>query len=117
MIRNYFAEMNGTSGSAPIVSGVAGLILSLNPSLTAAEVQDILQNTADDVNGGGYDVDMGYGRVNAYRAVQAVTPSGFTISGNALSSIYLWMRHQCNRWHGFYSFESTGFGLTWGGGL
>ncbi|MBK9603265.1 MAG: S8 family serine peptidase [Anaerolineales bacterium] len=80
---NYFAEMNGTSGSAPIVSGVAGLILSLNPTLTAAEVQDILQNTADDVNGGGYDVDMGYGRVNAYRAVQAVTPSGFTISGNA----------------------------------
>ncbi|HND92722.1 MAG TPA: S8 family serine peptidase, partial [Anaerolineales bacterium] len=80
---NYFADMNGTSGAAPIVAGVAGLILSLNSNLTAIEVQTILQNTADDVNGGGYDVEMGYGRVNAYRAVQAVTTSGYTISGDA----------------------------------
>ncbi len=80
---NYFSEMNGTSGSSPLVSGVAGLILSVNPNLTADEVQTILQNSADDVNGGGFDTDMGYGRVNAYNAVKAAMPNGVTISGNA----------------------------------
>ena len=77
---NYFAEMNGTSGAAPIVSGVAGLILSLNPNLTADEVQNILQSTADDVNGDGYDVDMGYGRVNAYNAALAANASSITFT-------------------------------------
>ena len=68
---NYEGYFNGTSGAAPIVSGVAGLVLSANPYLTADEVQIILQNTADDVNGGGWDSTMGYGRVNANRAVVA----------------------------------------------
>jgi subtilisin family serine protease len=68
---NYYSYFNGTSGAAPVVSGVAGLVLSANPYLTADEVQTILQNTADDVNGGGWDSTMGYGRVNANRAVVA----------------------------------------------
>lgn len=46
-------------------------------------MQTILQNSADDVNGGGFDTDMGYGRVNAYNAVKAAIPSEVTISGNA----------------------------------
>jgi Subtilase family len=74
---NYNVLFNGTSGAAPIVSGVAGLILSANPYLTANDVQAILQNTADDVNGAqypGWDIYMGYGRVNANRAVQAAMP-------------------------------------------
>ena len=74
---NYYDRFNGTSGAAPIVSGVAGLILSANPFLTADDVQTILQNTADDVNGAqypGWDLSMGYGRVNANRAVQAALP-------------------------------------------
>jgi thermitase len=71
---NYDELFNGTSGAAPIVSGVVGLILSANPALSANEVQTILQNTADDVNGGGWDSQMGYGRVNANRAVLAALP-------------------------------------------
>jgi len=67
---NYYGYFNGTSGAAPVVSGVVGLMLSANPYLSADEVQTILQNTADDVNGGGWDTTMGYGRVNANHAVQ-----------------------------------------------
>lgn len=69
---DYYLRFNGTSSAAPIVSGVVGLMLSVNPTLTAAQVQDILQKTADDVNKAtkpGYDTQMGWGRVNAYRAV------------------------------------------------
>ena len=39
--------MGGTSGATPIVAGVCGLILSVNPDLTAKRVKEILEETAD----------------------------------------------------------------------
>lgn len=71
---NYYAYMNGTAGATAIASGVAGLVLSANSSLTADAVQNILQDNADDVNvasAPGWDSSMGFGRVNADRAVHA----------------------------------------------
>ncbi len=62
--------MQGTSMAAPIVSGLCGLVLSINPQLTPAEVESILESTADDI----YTVNptytgmLGAGRVNAYQA-------------------------------------------------
>lgn len=38
---------SGTSVSAPFVSGVAGLMLSANPNLTAAQLKTIIHDTAD----------------------------------------------------------------------
>ncbi len=43
----YTREFGGTSGAAPVVSGVVALMLSVNPQLTAAEVRNILMATAD----------------------------------------------------------------------
>ncbi|GAB4263231.1 MAG: hypothetical protein Kow0092_14030 [Deferrisomatales bacterium] len=67
----------GTSSSTPLVAGVCGLILSVNPELTAAEVKDILRVTADRIDEahGAYDAEghsdwYGYGRVNALAAVR-----------------------------------------------
>jgi thermitase len=65
-----YGSWYGTSFSSPIVAGVAALILSLNPQLTSAQVVDILKKTSDDLGSTGYDVYFGYGRVNAYRALQ-----------------------------------------------
>jgi subtilisin-like proprotein convertase family protein/subtilisin family serine protease len=39
-------EFGGTSSATPLVAGVAGLIISANPNLTAFEVISILQRTA-----------------------------------------------------------------------
>ena len=63
----------GTSLSAPIVAGVAALVISVNPSLTGAQVQDILRKSADDLGAPGWDPGYGWGRVNAYKAVLAAT--------------------------------------------
>lgn len=57
---------NGTSYSAPIVSGVAGLIFSLNPKFTPKQVETILLESADIIDTWG----LGSGRVNALRAVR-----------------------------------------------
>ena len=64
-----YTNAAGTSFSAPIVAGVAALVISANPSLTAMQVQDILKKSADDLGPTGWDSSYGWGRVNASRAM------------------------------------------------
>lgn len=66
----------GTSSSTPLVAGICGLMLSVNPNLTEPEVREILRDTSDKIDpaNGAYGADghsnlYGYGRVNAAKAV------------------------------------------------
>jgi subtilisin family serine protease len=61
----------GTSGAAPLVAGVAALVMAQDPSATPAEVAAVLTSTADPAGGW-----TAAGRVNAMAAVQARTPAG-----------------------------------------
>lgn len=66
-----------TSGAAPLVSGVAGLLLSIDSTLTRDQVQEILRASAVKVlNGDTIDVSdipyYGYGRVSGVRALSSV---------------------------------------------
>lgn len=62
---------SGTSMAQPHTAGVAGLIWSVNPALTNAEVRQILTETADDLGEPGRDPRFGHGRINAEAAVAA----------------------------------------------
>ena len=42
----YTQQFGGTSAAAPVVSGIAGLILSMKPELTGAEVRQLLIDSA-----------------------------------------------------------------------
>ncbi|WP_020680042.1 proprotein convertase P-domain-containing protein [Marinobacterium rhizophilum] len=82
---DYTAGFGGTSSACPTVAGAAALILSANPNLTAGEVREIMQSTADKIidnnpdpqlgnlfgtyDGNGHSQWFGYGRVNAFQAV------------------------------------------------
>ncbi|MFK7932161.1 MAG: S8 family serine peptidase [Saprospiraceae bacterium] len=71
---NKYKHFGGTSSSTPLVAGICALMLSANPDLTAKQVKDILQKTADKIGSpseyiNGHSVKYGYGRVNADRAV------------------------------------------------
>src|SRR5699024_12207434 len=46
---NQYDDGWGTSEAASFVSGTAGLMLAVNPELTAQEIRKILLNTADDI--------------------------------------------------------------------
>lgn len=76
MGRTYgFARLSGTSMSSPVVAGVVALILDANSTLTAAQVKDIIIQTAREDNHTGVlppegDEFWGHGKVNAYHAVQ-----------------------------------------------
>ncbi len=69
---NGYRIMDGTSMAAPQVTGVAALIRSQHPELTQAQVVERLYNTAKDTVMAGKDKYVGYGRVDAARAVLEV---------------------------------------------
>jgi subtilisin family serine protease len=67
-------DFGGTSSATPLAAGVAALVLSTNPKLSSDELRELLRQTADKI-GSGYDAKgfsprLGYGRVNAARAVE-----------------------------------------------
>ncbi|MGH2451734.1 MAG: S8 family serine peptidase [Candidatus Limnocylindria bacterium] len=64
-----YAQFSGTSQAAPHASGVAALIWSLEPGLSAPAVVQRLRETADDLGATGTDPSFGAGRINALRAV------------------------------------------------
>jgi thermitase len=64
---SFYASWSGTSFSSPIVSGVAGLVWSVDKTLTNAEVDQILRDTAENI---GSSLYFGAGRVNAAFAVE-----------------------------------------------
>ncbi len=65
---DYVATLDGTSMAAPIAAGIAALIWSANPSLTADQVRQILFNGADNIDAlnPAYAGLLGVGRVNAF---------------------------------------------------
>lgn len=76
---SYTFSFNGTSAACPNAAGVGALILSVNDSLHARDVKNILRITAERVGTYNYDSvdvygtwneEMGYGRVNAFEAVK-----------------------------------------------
>lgn len=75
---------NGSSFASPMVSGTIALMLAVNPCLTADEVEQILKETAVNIDAMNptYVGKLGAGRLNAGAAVQmAATYSTMTLNG------------------------------------
>ncbi|MBA4312509.1 MAG: hypothetical protein C0417_07745, partial [Chlorobiaceae bacterium] len=87
---NNYGSYSGTSMATPHVSGVAGLILSLNSNLGWADVKGILMSTVDPISALAGKCVTG-GRLNANNAVQSVQTwlsvnpmSGTVAAGNSV---------------------------------
>jgi subtilisin family serine protease len=66
---NGYVYMDGTSMATPHVTGVAMLIKTLNPSMSASQITTRLTSTAVDLGPAGHDSTFGHGRLNAAAAV------------------------------------------------
>jgi subtilisin family serine protease len=66
-----FLDGDGTSPAAAVVSGVAALIKSRYPALTPALVEQAMIEAVTHRPDGGYDVDTGFGEINAADALAA----------------------------------------------
>ncbi len=71
---NYDA-LSGTSMATPMVAGVAGLVLSENPSLTPTQVAGIIEASSGD--GVSWNPNLAFGVVNAYKAVSSAIHSDY----------------------------------------
>ncbi|MCU0323117.1 MAG: S8 family serine peptidase, partial [Chitinophagaceae bacterium] len=88
--QNSMFRNSGTSFAAPIVTGLAGLIYSINPCLTANQVEDIIKNTADNIynipQNQAYLGQLGTGRINAERALISALELGTVYQQNKLNT-------------------------------
>ena len=64
-----YVYASGCSLATPYAAGLAALVLSVDPELSADQVELILQRTAADLGEPGYDTTYGWGFVNAFAAV------------------------------------------------
>ncbi|NOQ27826.1 MAG: S8 family serine peptidase [Bacteroidales bacterium] len=90
---DYTLAFTGTSAACPHVAGIAALILSVKPDLTQDQVRYVIESSCDKVNiedysytstsgrnNGTWNIEMGYGKVNAYKALKMVMA---TITGSS----------------------------------
>jgi subtilisin family serine protease len=75
-----YQYLSGTSAAAPHVAGIAALMLSVNPALTPEEVGQVMNETARNLSLPGYDTGTGWGVVDAFDAVEAVSGPTVTIT-------------------------------------
>lgn len=68
--KRYY-RASGTSFAAPMVSGLASLMIANDPSLTNKQVMAIIKSTARDVGLPGVDQFTGYGIVDAVAALKS----------------------------------------------
>lgn len=73
-----YGGVDGTSFAAPLTAGVIGLIRSVNPALSPAEVRTLLFDTAEDIGETGEDLFFARGIVSSKAAVEAATLSATT---------------------------------------
>jgi PKD repeat protein len=98
---DYINNFNGTSSATPHAAGAGALLLSVQPSLTASQVQQYMEESADDQVGissedtPGHDNYMGWGRVNlvgmlALAGGGVAPPTGLTCVENEGSVDLSW---------------------------
>ena len=118
---DYYDYFGQTSAAAPMVSGVASLMLSVNPNLTSQQVKNIIEQTAQKLPdytftpantihpNGSWNEQVGYGLVDAHKAVVHAYMFGhsISISGEQLPELYRQYTYNCNM------YSSNLFTLVW----
>ncbi|MBI2558899.1 S8 family serine peptidase [Candidatus Woesearchaeota archaeon] len=69
-----YASWSGTSMATPMVSGTVALIKLAHPAYTVDQVESALFKTAKDLGKAGKDTSYGWGREDAYGAVNYAAP-------------------------------------------
>jgi subtilisin family serine protease len=82
-----YASVDGTSFSAPLVSGAAAAVWTLRPTLTNTQLFEVMRRSARDVGKAGWDVDTGYGILNVPAALTRKPPAADPLEPN--EDVYL----------------------------
>jgi subtilisin family serine protease len=106
ILADAYGYKTGTSMSTPHVAGVAALVISQNPSWTNLEVRTDLADTAVDLGATGWDQYYGYGKVDAFAALDADGAPGKAVLIYPAEDIYFdttptynWVRVVDSTWY------------------
>ncbi len=88
-------EMFGTSQASPHVAGLAALILGQDPSLTPAEVRQLLRDGAVDLGATGFDSSYGWGRIDVINTLDLVG-GGCQTNGDCDDGLFCNGAETCN---------------------
>lgn len=84
-----YQSLSGTSMASPIAAGIAALVKSVHPDWTPDQVGEQVRITSDPIDSlnPSFQQQLGFGRVNAFRALTVVSPSvrltGFSVNDSA----------------------------------
>jgi subtilase family protein len=82
-----YDSLDGTSFSAPLVSGAAAAVWTLRPKLTNTQLFDVMRRSARDAGRRGWDRDTGFGILNVPAAITRKAPTADTQEPN--EDVYL----------------------------
>jgi serine protease AprX len=82
VVSEGYIELSGTSFSAPIVSGIAALILGRHPEYTPDQVKGALMAGAKPMPSAA-PLSVGVGEVNAHRSIELLNPPNPNLALNA----------------------------------
>jgi subtilisin family serine protease len=69
-----YDAVDGTSFSAPLVSGAAAAVWTLRPTLSNTQLFEVMRRSARDIGKAGWDQDTGYGILNVPTALTRKPP-------------------------------------------
>jgi len=102
-----FGPIQGTSFASPLVAGAAALVLATGPQLNSTQVRQILCRNAAKTGGynyvNGISLELGFGRLNVYPAIQDAIQTAFGIDGAN------WL---CDNEQATYSLHNFPFGMS-----
>jgi len=84
-----YSYMSGTSMACPHVTGVVALIWSLYPNKTRDWIRLWLRQNTDDLGDPGFDINYGYGRVNARKTIEQTPPTHELIAYELITPPYV----------------------------
>lgn len=67
-------QMSGTSMASPQVAGLAALIIDADPTLTPAQVRQLIRDGALDFGPTGFDRGYGHGRIDVINSLSLIQP-------------------------------------------
>ncbi|MGA1867359.1 MAG: S8 family serine peptidase [bacterium] len=80
----------GTSMSTAMVSGVIGLMLSIDPNMSLLDVRNVLHETAEDIEkNDSWDKDSGYGLINAGAALDVCIRGDYNFEDSNAQALVL----------------------------